>query len=55
MMGGIEGKYSLLNFRYLHACSTILLKNQQIGALVAGGYADEYLNSTEIFDPVKKR
>jgi len=37
--------------RYLHACSSILLKNNKLGAIVAGGYSDKYLNSTEIYFP----
>ena len=41
--------------RYLHACSTVVLKNNNIGALVTGGYSDVYLNSTEIFYPEENR
>ena len=41
--------------RYLHACSTIVLENNYIGALVTGGYSDIYLNSTEIFYPNENR
>ena len=37
--------------RYLHACTSLRLNGGEIGVLVAGGYADNYLNSTEIYFP----
>ena len=45
----------LIFWRYLHACSPILLKNSKLGAIVAGGYSDKYLNSTEIYFPEENR
>ena len=41
--------------RYLHACSPVQLGGDTLGAIVAGGYSDSYLNSTEIFHPQLNR
>ncbi len=42
--------------RYLHGCSPVQLPNKRgsgrHGVLVAGGYSDDYLRSTEVYDPV---
>ena len=50
-----KNELTLIFWRYLHACSPILLKNSKLGAIVAGGYSDKYLNSTEIYFPEENR
>jgi len=36
--------------RYLHSCTNYPSPSGDTGVLVSGGYSEDYLNSTEIFD-----
>ena len=59
MSAGDLSKWSSLSNlnapRYLHACSQVLLGGGEVGVIVAGGYSNSYLNSTEIFYPSEDR